>query len=129
MALIVKADDLGVAMAQSGLAAVRLSGRGLVLFMPVFLATLAAVGTAAMLWVGGGILVHGLEEFGFALPAHLIHDLAAAAGSVVPAGGIVAWLVGALGAGVAGLFAGALMIPLVSRVLIPAWSRMRSLWD
>ncbi len=32
--------------------------------MPVILRVLAVVGTAAMVWVGGGIIVHGMEEFG-----------------------------------------------------------------
>ena len=64
VALIVKADDLGLALARlspaSSLAApLRLSGRALVQGMPYLLSGLSTVGTAAMIWVGGGIILHG----------------------------------------------------------------------
>jgi predicted DNA repair protein MutK len=63
--VIVKADDIGVALAkrQGGSGASRAIGRALVLGMPGFLMFLGAVGTAAMIWVGGGIIVHGLEFY------------------------------------------------------------------
>ncbi len=69
VALIVKADDMGVAMGRSTMGGAlgglwRGAGRVLVRVMPVFLKVLAGVGTAAMIWVGGGILVHGLEHYG-----------------------------------------------------------------
>ena len=60
-----------------------------------------AVGTAAMVWVGGGIIVHGLEEYGLAGLGHAIHAAAEAAAHAVPAaGGVVEWLVTAAGSGV-----------------------------
>lgn len=62
--LIVKMDDIGLHLARRSNRATVALGRGLVLGMPVVMDTLAKVGTAAMLWVGGGILVHGLEHFG-----------------------------------------------------------------
>src|SRR4029077_9258559 len=69
VALIVKADDFGAALAvndrASALAGMgRALGRGLVRGMPVFLTILSVVGTAAMIWVGGGIVLHGLEVYG-----------------------------------------------------------------
>ncbi|MGL4541270.1 MAG: DUF808 domain-containing protein, partial [Polymorphobacter sp.] len=67
VALIVKADDVGLALARrEGRAAApgRAIGRALVTFMPGSLRVLAAVGTAAMLWVGGGIVLHGMENYG-----------------------------------------------------------------
>ena len=130
VALIVKADDAGVAMAKSQMGSVvRALGRGLVVGMPVFLKVLAIVGTAAMVWVGGGIVVHGLEEYGFGAIAHVIHDGAVAAGHAVPAvSGFVEWLVGAAGAGVIGLAIGFAIIPLVGFVLAPAWVSVRGLW-
>jgi predicted DNA repair protein MutK len=126
VALIVKADDAGVALAGNSLGALRVLGRGIVAVMPRLLATLAAVGTAAMIWVGGGIIVHGLEVYGLDWLGHTIHDLAEAAGGAVPfASGFVGWLVGAIGAGVFGLVAGAVMIPLVGRVLVPIVARLK----
>ncbi|MEM7611205.1 MAG: DUF808 domain-containing protein, partial [Pseudomonadota bacterium] len=78
VAVIVKADDAGLAMATRGrLGATRAVGRAVVRGMPRFLVVLSTVGTAAMLWVGGSIIVHGLEGLGFSGLGHLIHDLAA----------------------------------------------------
>jgi predicted DNA repair protein MutK len=120
VALIVKADDAGVAMAASRGAGpvVRGFGRGLVLAMPGLLKVLSVVGTAAMIWVGGGIILHGLEEYGFAAPAHLLHDLAAGAARAVPGlGATVEWLVTAAGSGLVGLAVGALVV-LAMKVLV-----------
>jgi len=129
VAIIVKADDVGVALAQVGGrlgAPVRLFGRALVRFMPWFLRVLATVGTAAMIWVGGGILLHGLESYGWSGPSHLLHDAGAAAGQSIPAtGAFLAWLVQAAGAGVVGLCVGLLAIPIMSRFLSPLWRTMK----
>ena len=127
VAMIVKADDVGLALARSRLGApVRGFGRGLVVGMPWFLALLAGVGTAAMIWVGGGIVLHGVEAFGIDAPARLVHDLQAWARAAVPPRfqGFVGWLAGAGGAGVFGLVVGAAAIPLVNR-LGPLIARLR----
>lgn len=133
VALIVKADDAGVAMAanQSPSAfggTVRGLGRGLVVGMPYFLKVLAIVGTAAMVWVGGGIIVHGLELYGFGAIPHAIHAAAAAAAHALPAmAGAVEWLVTATGSGIIGLIVGAALIPLTGFVIAPAWTKVKSL--
>jgi predicted DNA repair protein MutK len=126
VAMIVKADDVGVALARRESAVLRAVGGGLVRGMPVFLKVLAAVGMAAMLWVGGGIILHGLEEFGLGGLPHLIHGVAQAVGGVVPGvGGVLAWLVGATLSGLFGLAVGFAVIPLTERVLVPAWRLVR----
>lgn len=112
VALIVKADDVGVWLAQCPIAVARAVGRGLVTGMPVLLRVLGILGTAAMVWVGGGILLHGLEAFGVAAPAHWMEQAAETAAHAIPAApGFAAWLVGAAISGVLGLAVGALMIP------------------
>jgi predicted DNA repair protein MutK len=64
-----------------------------------------------MIWVGGGIIVHGLESFGLAGIAHLIHAAGEAAGHVVPAlSSAIEWTVGAIGSGLVGLAIGALIV-------------------
>jgi predicted DNA repair protein MutK len=109
--LIVKMDDIGLHLAQRRAAASRALGRGLVVGMPVLMKALSIIGTAAMLWVGGGIVVHGLEEFHLTPIPHLVHDGAAAAGHAAPfAGGVVEWIVTALGSAVVGLIVGAAVI-------------------
>jgi predicted DNA repair protein MutK len=120
VALIVKADDAGVALAQRNFAPVRLIGRGLVLGMPYFLTALGAVGTAAMLWVGGGIIIHGFEGYGFTAIGHAAHDLAVAGGSAVPAvGGLLEWLIGAALSAVFGLVIGGIAIVAMHYVVEP----------
>jgi uncharacterized protein len=114
----VKADDAGVALAaRARTAPVRGLGRLLVIGMPVFLRLLGLVGTAAMLWVGGGIILHGLEEYGLDHLPEAIHHAAEAVGDALgrigPAAG---WLVGAAAAGVFGFALGALTVPVVQRV-------------
>jgi uncharacterized protein len=115
--LIVKMDDIGLHMAQRRNPGARAVGRGLVHAMPRLLALLSVVGIAAMIWVGGGIIVHGLEVFGIAGPAHLLHDLGAAAGHALPSlHSLVEWLVYAAGSGLIGLAIGALIVAVHHRI-------------
>jgi predicted DNA repair protein MutK len=108
VALIVKADDLGVRLAKRNGVISGPVGRALVYGMPPFLETLSLIGMLAMLWVGGGILVHGLAEFGISQPEHVIHAIAEAVAGVVPlAGGVISWVVTATGSAIVGLVAGA----------------------
>ncbi|WP_299030751.1 DUF808 domain-containing protein [uncultured Sulfitobacter sp.] len=124
VALIVKMDDVGLAMANKGrLSPTRAFGRGLVRSMPGFLRLLTVVGTAAMLWVGGSIIVHGLKEVGFAAPENIIHSVAYAAGHAVPDAwsGFIEWLTKAGIDGVLGLLLGLMLIPLGEKVVTPIW--------
>jgi predicted DNA repair protein MutK len=123
VALIVKMDDIGLHMATHRRTdAARAIGRGLVLGMPKLMALLSTVGTAAMLWVGGSIVIHGLEELGQGWLGHQIHDLAVVAGSWVPqAVGAVEWMAKAAMDGVVGLVLGVVLIPVATRVIAPVW--------
>lgn len=127
VALIVKADDVGVWMAQKRAALPRLVGRGLVLGMPHFMVLLAVVGTAAMLWVGGGIIIHGLQSFGLGAVEHAVHGIVVAAGQSVPAfGGFVEWLVGAALAAVFGMVVGGVAIVVLHYAVAPAFKLARN---
>ncbi len=108
--LIVKMDDIGLHMAKAGSSARRSIGRGLVSFMPKLLAALGVVGTAAMLWVGGQIVLHGLDEYHIGNLGHGLEDFAAAVGSNLPTAGLWEWLIAAAGAGVFGLLLGGLIV-------------------
>ena len=109
--LIVKMDDIGLHMANSGNGGSQAVGRGMVKAMPKLLAFLSTVGTAAMLWVGGQIIVHGMHEFHITpLPEWiegLAHSGAAKAG---PFGAIVDWVIQAGLAGLFGLALGAVIV-------------------
>lgn len=107
VALIVKADDAGVAMARSGNGMVRSLGMAIVQGMPAFLTTLGFVGMLAMLWVGGGITVHGLQQLGYPAAEEAIHHVAvAAAGAMPAAGGLISWFVQAGLSGILGVAIG-----------------------
>jgi uncharacterized protein len=106
--LIVKLDDIGLHLASKRSAGVQALGRFMVKAMPVIMSVLSVVGIAAMIWVGGGILVHGAEVFGLAAPAHWIHDASEAVTHA--AGGVPGWIAGAAGAGIVGLIAGLLIV-------------------
>jgi hypothetical protein len=126
VALIVKLDDLGLLMARRGrLGLTRATGRGLVVGMPKLMAVLSAVGTAAMLWVGGAIIIHGFEALGWTWLGHHISDWAAAVAHAVPrAEGFVEWAVKATLDGLFGLALGFVLIPLATRAVGPLWERL-----
>jgi predicted DNA repair protein MutK len=109
--LIVKMDDIGLDLSRREPAAVRALGRGLVRAMPRLLAALAAIGVAAMIWVGGGIIVHGLHEFHLTpLPEWLDHASTAAGAATPVAGGFVAWVAHAAGSGLLGVLVGGVIV-------------------
>ena len=111
VALIVKADDVGMHMAGEGrLGLTRAAGRGIVRGMPGFLKVLLVVGTAAMLWVGGSIIIHSLKDIGFSAPYDTIHTIAHAIGQ---GQGFVEWAVTAAIDGLLGLILGFILIPIV----------------
>ncbi|HTN60413.1 MAG TPA: DUF808 domain-containing protein [Devosia sp.] len=128
VALIVKADDFGLFMAKRArTGAGRAFGRGLVVGMPVFMQILGVIGTAAMIWVGGGIVIHGLVSFGFAAPEHLLEAAEAAVAQALPSiADFAGWGVGALLSGIAGIVLGALLIPVAQYAIEPAWKAIKS---
>ena len=116
VALIVKMDDVGLRLASSGRPwAVRV-GRGLVKGMPKLLAALSVVGTAAMVWVGGHILVAGAYELGWHGPYDLIHWLEKPAHDIAGIGGVLGWLVNTAAAAAVGLVVGFAIVAVVSRL-------------
>jgi uncharacterized protein len=123
VALIVKADDIGLAAAKHARTPVgRAFGRGVVVAVPYVLQTLSVVGTAAMIWVGGGIIVHGLTEFGLPQIDHLIEGIAHTLEEAIPfATGIVHELVVIVGDGIFGLVLGLILIPVAGYLINPLW--------
>ncbi|MBD3746060.1 MAG: DUF808 domain-containing protein [Sphingopyxis terrae] len=108
--LIVKMDDIGLHMAKRGSAARQAIGRALVNLMPSLLAALATIGTAAMLWVGGQIVLHGLHEYHMGGIAEALESLAHSVAGGLPLEGLWTWLIKATGDGIFGLLLGGLIV-------------------
>lgn len=108
--LIVKMDDIGLHMAKEGNSARRAIGRGLVSFMPKLLSALAVIGTAAMLWVGGQIFLHGLHEYHIGGIAEGLDAFAKSIVGNLPGAGVWEWLINAGGAGIFGLVLGGVIV-------------------
>ena len=115
VAIIVKADDFGLhLLSRNPDGALGGLGRGIIKTMPSFLTTLSFVGTLAMLWVGGGILIHAAEHYNCHMPEELMHAVQYTVAGDYPLSGVVQWLGGAAFAGVVGLISGACIVPIVS---------------
>lgn len=109
--LIVKMDDVGLTLSQRASTASQRVGHALVAGMPGLLAVISVVGTAAMLWVGGHILLVGVDDLGWHAPYDLVHHLEEDVHHAVAGlGGVLAWLVNTLASAVIGLVVGALAV-------------------
>ena len=114
VALIVKMDDAGLALAQRSSAFAQKLGRGLVAAMPKVLSALSIIGTVAMLWVGGHILLAQSYEAGLRPPYDLVHDAEHWVSHAIGfAEGGVAWLVNTGISAVVGLIVGAVVAAIV----------------
>ena len=129
VALIVKGDDFGVWTARYARTGVgRAFGRGVVHAMPVLMQVLSVVGTAAMTWVGGSIIVHGLHEFGFGWPELVVETAAHWTEQALPAiASVAGWFATAAVDFVFGILIGALMIPVAGYVIAPAWKAIKAM--
>jgi uncharacterized protein len=116
VALIVKMDDVGLALAERPSRRSQRFGRILVTGMPKLLAWLSVIGTAAMLWVGGHILLVGFDELGWATPYHLVHELEHAVDGIAGVGGVLAWLVNTAASAVVGLAVGTVIVTVVEHL-------------
>jgi predicted DNA repair protein MutK len=116
VALIVKMDDIGLSMAQRESAGSRRVGRSLVAGMPKLLTALSVIGTAAMLWVGGHILLVGAEELGWHWPYDLVHDAEKQVHDVGSIGGVLEWLVNTGISAVVGIAVGLLVTAVVAQL-------------
>jgi uncharacterized protein len=109
--LIVKMDDAGLSLSQRPGKTIARFGAGLVKAMPRLLTVITVIGTAAMLWVGGHILLVGTDELGLHVLYDVVHHWEEAAGEATGAlGGVVAWLVNTAASAVLGLAVGALLV-------------------
>ena len=112
VALIVKMDDIGLRLVESDRAPA--VGNALVKGMPKVLGVLSVVGTIAMLWVGGHILLVGVDELGWHAPYGFVHEAElAVAAATGPLGGLLGWLTNTFFSFLAGLAVGAVIVTLM----------------
>lgn len=118
VALIVKMDDIGLHLVEKrSTAAEQKLGWGLLHAMPMLLTTLSVVGTIAMLWVGGHIMVDGAKKLGFKPPYEAIHAVEHAVHQATGAlGGVLGWLTNSTLSGVVGLILGTIVAVLLHKV-------------
>jgi predicted DNA repair protein MutK len=116
VALIVKMDDVGLKLAERPSPRSQRLGRLLVAGMPKVLNWLSVIGTAAMLWVGGHILLVGFDELGWSAPYHLVHRLEELVHGVPAVGAVLAWTVNTAASALVGLAVGALLVVVVERL-------------
>jgi predicted DNA repair protein MutK len=115
---IVKIDDIGLHLTKQAAKAKQTFGRFLLRFVPKLLVALSAIGTVAMLWVGGGIIVHGTHEVGF----HAIYDIVhgaeyAVKGATGALGGLLGWVTYAGLSAVLGLVLGGVIAFVLHKAL------------
>jgi predicted DNA repair protein MutK len=116
VAVIVKMDDVGLSLAQRDSAGAKRVGLVLVNGMPKLLSVLSVVGTAAMLWVGGHILLAGADELGWHWPFGLVHDVEHALHDVAVVGGVLSWFAATLVSALVGFAVGSALVGVVALV-------------
>ena len=109
--LIVKLDDIGLHLAERSSSLAQSVGRGMVKAMPKLLAVLSTVGIAAMLWVGGHILLVGTDDLGWHALYDWVHHLEEDVEHAVSGlGGTLAWLVNTAISAAIGAVVGAVVV-------------------
>ena len=115
VALIVKMDDIGLALAQRPSAGSQRIGMMLVRAMPKVLAFLSTLGIVAMLWVGGHILLNGLDELGWSWLYDQVHHLEELVADATGAlGGLLGWTTNTLASAAFGLLVGTVVVAVVT---------------
>lgn len=118
VALIVKMDDVGLHLSQKPSEIAQSVGKLLLRGMPWLLKALSVIGTIAMLWVGGGILIHGLHELGLHNLSDFSHGLQHGVEELTGGlGGFLGWLTYATISAIVGLIAGAVLVFVLHKVL------------
>ncbi|TPV53338.1 DUF808 domain-containing protein [Pseudarthrobacter phenanthrenivorans] len=117
VALIVKMDDVGLHLAARESAGSQRVGELLVKGMPWVLAAITLVGTVAMLWVGGHIMLQGAYDLGWHGPYDVVHALESPFAGIAVVGGALAWLVNTLCSAVFGLAWGLIVMAVVGPLL------------
>lgn len=115
--LIVKMDDIGLHLTTKDSPRSKRFGELLVRGMPAVLAAITLIGTIAMLWVGGHIMLQGAYDLGWHAPYDLVHTLEHPFAEIAVVGGFLAWLVNTLCSAIVGIVWGLLVMAIVHPLL------------
>ena len=109
--LIVKVDDIGLHLTEQDSELGQTVGRALVKGMPVFMQVLSIVGVAAMLWVGGHILLVGFDDLGWHWPYDQVHKLEESVGDALSSiSGLASWVTNTIASAILGVVAGTIVV-------------------
>ena len=117
VALIVKMDDIGLHLTTKDSSRTQRFGQLLVKGMPAVLGFITFIGTIAMLWVGGHIMLQGVYDLGWNAPYDLVNVLESPFAGVPAVGGFLAWLVNTLCSAVLGLVWGLVVMAILHPLL------------
>ena len=117
VALIVKMDDIGLHLTTKESAGSKRFGALLVKGMPAVLAAITLIGTIAMLWVGGHIMLQGAYDLGWHLPYDVVHVLETPFAGIPVMGGFLVWLVNTLSSAILGIAWGLVVMAILHPVL------------
>ena len=118
VALLVKIDDMGLALMKNPVRRVRRTGARIVRAMPAVFRVIGIIGTVAMLWVGGHLVIANLAETFWHDPYDLLHVVTHA---IEPAGPVVVWIADTAMSAVFGLVLGLVVVLIVTGI-----SRLRT---
>ncbi len=116
VAAIVKMDDVGLVLTRRPQQRAQRMGRALVRAMPVLMRWLSTIGIAAMLWVGGHILLVGADELGWHGPYDVVHNLEEVVHDTGALSGVLEWLVNTAASAVVGLAVGLVVTAVVAKL-------------
>lgn len=110
VALLVKVDDIGLQMMKNSVRRTRRIGARIVRAMPMVFRVISVIGTVAMLWVGGHLVIANLAETVWHGPYDLLHMIEHA---LEAAGPVVVWIADTAVSAVAGLALGMVVVGIV----------------
>lgn len=110
VALLVKVDDIGLQMMKNSVRRTRRIGARIVRAMPMVFRVISVIGTVAMLWVGGHLVIANLAETVWHGPYDLLHVIEHA---LEAAGAVVVWIADTAVSAVAGLALGMVVVGIV----------------
>ncbi|HEV2811050.1 MAG TPA: DUF808 domain-containing protein [Acidimicrobiales bacterium] len=116
VAAIVKMDDVGLVLTRRPQQRAQRAGRALVRAMPVLMRWLSTIGIAAMLWVGGHILLGGADELGWHGPYGVVHNLEEVVHDTGALSGVLEWLVNTAASAVVGLAVGLVVTAVAAKL-------------